>query len=116
MELAGRSDAEILEIVDPIMDNLMEGSTEIDHAKHTRDFTDRLKEIVTPGRLEEMCTDYQARIGYFTDRELIAVFRRASSVAVVWRQSSSKTDDEFIAQVVIVERNGQYFVDHALIV
>ncbi len=39
MTLADKSDMEILAIADPIMDNLLEGSTEIDHEKHTRDFT-----------------------------------------------------------------------------
>lgn len=47
MILAEQSDREILAVADPIMDNLMEGSTAIDHEKHTRDFTDRMKRIVT---------------------------------------------------------------------
>ena len=38
MNLADKSDAEILAVANPIMDNLMAGSSEIDHAKHTRDF------------------------------------------------------------------------------
>ena len=43
IELHTLSDSEILAAVEPIMDNLMQGSTEIDHARHTRDFTDRMK-------------------------------------------------------------------------
>ena len=109
------SDAEVLAIVEPLMNNLMEGSTAIDHAKHTRDFTERLKDIVTKERLEAMCADYQARIGFFTDREVVGIFRRSDSVAVVWRQWSSKTSDEFVAEAVIVEHDGRYLVDHAMI-
>jgi hypothetical protein len=45
MTLDKKTDAEILRIVNPIMDNLMEASTKIDHVSHTRDFTDRLKAI-----------------------------------------------------------------------
>ena len=37
---------EILAIVEPLMDNCLAGSTERDHAKHVRDFTDRLRAIV----------------------------------------------------------------------
>ena len=109
------SDKEILAIVEPLMDNLMEGSTEIDHAKHTRDFTQRMKDIVTEERLQSMCADYQARIGFFTDRELVGIFRRSNSVAVVWRQWSSKSSNEFVAEAVVVEQNGRYLVDHAMI-
>lgn len=115
MQLGEKSDAEILSLVDPIMDNLMLGSTNIDHAMHTRDFTDRMKRLVTPEDLQSMCESYQAEIGVFTTRELIAVLRREKSVCVLWRQFASESDDEFAASVVIVEKGGRYLVDHALI-
>ena len=115
MQLAQQSDEQVLAVVNPLMDNLMQGSHEIDHAMHVRDFTQRMKDIVTADRLEEMCSDYQARIGFFEKREVVGIFRRASSVAVVWRQWSSKTDDEYVAEIVIVEKDGRYLVDHAMI-
>ena len=115
MTWTAMSDSEILAIADPLMATLMEGSRRIDHAMHTRDFTDRLKKIVTPERLQDMCKDYQARIGFFTEREFVALFRREKSVAVVWRQYSSKTSDEYVAEIVIVEQDGRYLVDHAMI-
>ena len=115
MELASRSDEEILAIANPIMDNLMEGSTEINHAKHTRDFTDRLKTIVTKDHLEKVCRRYQADWGYFSKREFVAVFRRPTSVAVVWRQWCTKRDGEFVAELVLVERESKYLVDHAMV-
>ena len=51
MSLAQMTDAEILAIVEPLMDNCLAGSTERDNAKHVRDFTDRLQAIVTPENL-----------------------------------------------------------------
>ena len=115
MALAQQSDVEILEVVEPLMDNLMAGSRDIDHARHVRDFTHRLKDIVTAERLEKMCVDYQARIGFFKKREVVGIFRRADSVAIVWRQWSSKTTDEYVAEIVVVEKDGRYLVDHAMI-
>ena len=47
MSLSKMTDAEILAIVEPLMDNCLAGSTERDYAKHVRDFTDRLRAIVT---------------------------------------------------------------------
>ena len=90
VELAKQSDEEILAVANPLMDNLMEGSTEINHAKHVRDFTDRLKALVSEEGLKKMCAFYQADIGYFTDREVLAIFRRRESVGVVWRQSATR--------------------------
>ncbi len=115
MQLSKQSDAEILSVADPIMDRLMEGSNRIDHALHVGDFTDRLKSLVSAEGLERMCQDFQSRFGLFSHRELVAVFRRADSVAIVWRQFATDSDDEFVADLVLVERDGRYLVDHALV-
>lgn len=45
------NDEDILQVAEALMDNCLEGSNENNHAKHTRDFTDRLKHIVTPENL-----------------------------------------------------------------
>ena len=49
MNFEKMSEKEILDVANPIMDNLMDASTEIDHERHTRDFTERMKRIVTKG-------------------------------------------------------------------
>ena len=115
MQLSGKSDAEILSVADPIMDRLMEGSNRIDHAMHVSDFTDRLKSMVSEEGLARMCRDFQSRFGLFSHRELVAIFRRDGSVAIVWRQFATETEDEFVADLVLVERDGRYLVDHALV-
>ena len=114
MELAMKSDDEIMAVADPIMDNLMQASGRIDHAMHVRDFTARLKAIVTPRHLEEVCRRYQERWGQLTRRELVGIFRRAESVAIVWKQWCTDTDDEFVAELVLVEEQGRYLVDHVV--
>lgn len=53
-DLTKLNDAEILELIEPMMDRMLEGSARIDHAMHVQDFTDRLKSIVTEERLGEM--------------------------------------------------------------
>ena len=115
MELSRKSDKEILAVANPIMDNLMEGSTEINHEKHTRDFTDRMKRIVSKEYLEKVCKRYQAEWGFFGKREFVAIFRRPSSVAVIWKQWCTKQEGEFVAELVLVEQDSKYLVDHAMV-
>lgn len=115
MELAWKSDEEILKIANPIMDNLMAASTAIDHPRHVVDFTDRLKAIVTQEYLEKVCRHYQSEKGYFAEREVVAVFRRPSSIVVVWKQRFTKQPGEFVAEMVIVENEGRYLVDHVMV-
>lgn len=109
------SDAELLALVEPIMDNLMAGSTAIDHAMHTRDFTGRMLDLVSPERLAEMCERYQSELGVFTSRDLISVVRRPEAVAVLWRQSFSKAQGDFVAEALFVEEQGELLVDHAMV-
>ena len=115
MLLAGKTDAEILAIVEPLMDNCLAGSTERDHAMHVRDFTDRLRAIVTPENLAAQLESGQPTDGYFAERELIGIFRRPDRVGVVWRQFLTKAEGEFVNHAVFVEHDGRVLIDHCLI-
>jgi len=109
------SDSEIIDIANPIMDNLMQASTEINHEKHIRDFTDRIKSIVTEEYLQKVCEQYQSEKGYFTNREVIAVFKRPDSAVIIWKQKFTKAKGEFVAEMVLVRGKNSYLVDHVMI-
>ena len=115
MELAQKSDTEILAVATPIMDNLMAASTAVDYERHIRDFTDRLKDRLSKEQLKWICQDYQSSKGYFADREFVAVFRRPDSVAVVWRQRFTEQPGDFVAEMVLVQQDGEYRVDHVAV-
>jgi hypothetical protein len=115
MDFEAAVDEDILAVANPIMDNLMAASTDIDHARHTRDFTDRLKRVVMPDYLRDVCEKYQAEKGFFARRDLVAIFRRPDSAAIVWRQYFTKAPGEFVAEIVLVYRDGKYLCDHAAV-
>ena len=115
MDLAKRSDEEILNVANPIMDNLMDASTAIDYERHVRDFTDRAKSVLSRERLQKICKEYQGTKGFFGKRELVAIFRRPESVVVIWRQWFTKQPGEFVAELLLVEKDGRYLVDHVMV-
>ena len=115
MSFQDLTDAEILGIVNPIMDNLMDASTHIDHARHTRDFTERMKAIVTADHLQKVCRKYQQEKGYFGDRTFITLVRRPDAVAVLWKQRFTGCEGDYVAEALFVEENGRYLVDHAMV-
>ena len=108
-----KTEEAILQIVEPIMDNCLDCSNTGNHAKHVRDFTDRLKAIVTPENLASQLK-YRPH-GVFTRREFVCLFRRRESIGVVWRQFVSSTDDELVNHAIFVERDGQICIEHCLI-
>lgn len=115
MELSRKTDSEILSIANPIMDNLMDASTAIDYERHIKDFTDRLKSVLSKERLEWICHDYQSTQGFFAKREFVALFRRPESVAIVWKQTFTKQTGDFVAEMVLVQQDGRYLVDHVMV-
>ena len=104
---------QILKIVEPIMDNCLEGSNEGNHEKHTRDFTDRMKSIVTPDELQRQLSSYPKV--YFTSREFLHLFRRRDSIGIVWKQFTSSNNDELINQAIFKEVKGNILIDHCMI-
>lgn len=115
MDLSQQSDAEILAVVEPIMSNLMDASTAIDYERHVRDFTERARGQMSKERLQAICHDYQSMRGVFAEREFVALFRRPTSVAVVWKQHFSREPGEFVAELVLVQQDGRYLVDHVMV-
>jgi hypothetical protein len=115
VDLAQKSDAEILAVATPIMDNLMDASTAIDYERHVRDFTDRLKNVLSRESLQAICEHYQSTKGFFAEREFIAAFRRPDSIAIIWRQRFTKQTGEFVAEMVLVQGGEGYLVDHVMV-
>ena len=113
MSFINMNEKEILDIVEPIMDNCLEGSNEANHQKHTRDFTERMKNIVTPENLKKQL--FHSRKAYFTKRKFIHIFRRNKSIGVVWKQSISTSNDELMNQTIFVEINKKILIDHCII-
>ena len=109
------SNEEILSIANPIMDNLMDASTEINHEGHIRDFSERMKNIVTKEYLEKVCKQYQSEKGFFKERKFVSVFKRPDSAAIIWNQTFTKVQGEYVAEMVLINVNGKYLVDHAMV-
>ena len=113
--LAQQSDTEIRAVIEPLIANMLEGSAEINHEKHVRDFTDRLKVIVTDENLSRQCADYQEHLGGFRKWEFVALFRRELSIAATWRLFFTKSDDEFVLEAMFVMRDGRLKIEHCMI-
>ena len=109
MNFENMSEKEVSDIANPIMDNLMNASAQIDHEKHVQDFTDRLKSIVTKEHL-------QKEKGVFSERSLLFILRRPDSAIITWKQTFTKADGEYLAEMVLVNKKGKFLVDHTWVI
>ena len=113
LEFCNLKNEQILSIVEPLMQNCLDGSNEDNYEKHTLNFTGRMKGIVTPDELKRQLSS-EPRI-YFRERQFIELFRRVDSIAVVWKQRISSCDDELINQAIFKEEKGEILIDHCMI-
>ena len=105
-----KSDDEIIQIATPIMDNLIEGSTERDWIKHTRDFTKGARESLSEENLLKQCEEYQSTHGEFAERSFIGITRHPIYVNILWKQKMTKCEGEFMAVLTLVEQDNKYRV------
>ena len=115
MKLLEKTDDEILQTLNPIMDSLMDASTKIDYKRFIIDFSQRMKNLTTEKSLNEICNDYQSKKGFFTNREFVSLFKREDSIAIIWKQNFSKIKGDFVAEAVFIEENGKIVIDHAFV-
>jgi len=80
MNFESMSEKEVSDIANPIMDDLMDASSHIDHEKNIQDFTDRLKSVVAEEHLQGVCEKYQKEKGIFVERTLLSVLRNQSLI------------------------------------
>lgn len=109
------SDQALLDIANPMMDGLMDASIRKDYLAHVQYFTQRAKSVLDETQFNIVCGVYQEKMGIFTDRQFVALFRRPESVAFIWKQNYSKVAGDYVAEMVLVIEDDQYKVDHAFV-
>lgn len=45
----------------------------------------------------------------------MVVFKRPGAAAIVWKQWLTKAQGEFVAEMLLVEQDGKYLVDHVMV-
>jgi len=43
------------------------------------------------------------------------LFKRPDAVAVVWKQSFTKAQGEFVAELLLIKKGEKYLVDHTMV-
>jgi len=115
MQLFERAEEEILEIANPIWDNLIEGSNEMDYQKISRDFSKKMLEDADENNLKKQWETTDVLTCLSTRREYLGCLRRGRFVTVLWKQLSFKVQGDYLAKLVLGTENGKVKVFGATI-
>lgn len=107
--------AQLLAIAESYMNTLMQASTDKDYQQHIQHFSKRLKILLDEQRFHAVVEQYQQEKGFFKARTFVASFVRPYSFAVVWRQTFTQVQGDYVAEMVLIEEDGKLVVDHVMV-
>ena len=104
-------DQAVLNVIEPMMDDVMSGVLNRDYAHHSCHFSVDLKSSITADAFLAKCEHWEAMWGRPGQREKVAIFRKEKSFTVLWHQLYDNTEDQILAATTVAVKGGRYFVD-----
>ena len=101
MNLLEKTDKEILEIADPLLDNLVESSNNKDYLGFIKHFSKAMILAASEVEIGKQWTNIEMLTSLSNEREYFGCLRRNSHVTVLYKQTSSKVSGEFLGRLVL---------------
>jgi hypothetical protein len=107
MQFFEKAEEDILEIANPIWDNLVEGSNEMDYEKMSKHFSKSMLEKADKDNLEKQWETIEVLTGLSTRREYLGCLRRGRFVTILWKQLSFKVQGDHLAKLILGTENDE---------
>ena len=101
MKLLEKTDEEILEIANPIWDNLVKSSNVKDYSGFTKDFSAQMLYGANEVEIGKQWTNNKLLTSLSKQREFFGCLRRNNYVTVLYKQTSDKVPGEFLGRLVL---------------
>jgi hypothetical protein len=105
MQLFEKDDEDILKIANPIWDNFVEGSNEMDYEKISKHFSKKMLEDADESNLKKQWETNDVLSSLSTRRECLGSLRRGRFVTILWKQLSFKVQGDYLARLVLGTEN-----------
>ena len=101
MDLLKKTDEEIMEIANPIWDNLIRSSNQKDYGGFTRDFSSQMLFGVNEVELGKQWSNNKLLTSLSDKYEIFGCLRRDLYVTVLYKQASNTVPGEFLGRLVL---------------
>ena len=101
MKLLEKTDEEIIEIANPIWDNLVKSSNIKDYSGFTKDFSAQMLYGANEVEIGKQWTNNKLLTSLSKQREFFGCLRRNNYVTVLYKQTSDKVPGEFLGRLVL---------------
>ena len=101
MDLLKKTDEEIIEIANPIWDNLMKTSNQKDYGGFTRDFSSQMLFGANEVELGKQWASNKLLTSLSEKKEVLGCLRRNLHVTVLYKQISDTVPGDFLGRLVL---------------
>ena len=106
MNLIDKSDDEIIEIANPIWENLVRSSNNKDYGSFTKDFSSQMLYGANEVEIGKQWASNKLLTNLSDDREALGCLRRDLYVTVLFKQRSSTVKGDYLGRLVLGEEDG----------
>ena len=101
MKLLEKTDKEILEIAEPLWDNLVKSSNTKDYAGFTKDFSAKMLFGANEIEIGKQWSNNKLLTSLSIKRKFFGCLRRNNHVTVLYKQTSDEVPGEFLGRLVL---------------
>ena len=106
MKLVNKTDNEILEIANPLWDDLVKHSNNKNYQGFTKDFSARMLMGANEIEIGKQWANNEVVTNLSNERQFLGCIRRDDFITVLYKQTSTKIQGEFLGRLVLgVEDN-----------
>ena len=106
MDLLKKTDEEIIQIANPIWDNLVRASNQKDYGGFTRDFSSQMLYGANEIELGKQWASNELISNLSENCKAFGCLRRGLYITVLYKQTSNKIPGEFLGRLVLGEEDG----------
>ena len=115
MNLLEKSDQEIIDIANPIWENLVRSSNIKDYGAFTKDFSSQMLFGANEVELGKQWANNKLLTSLSDKKEVFGCLRRDSYVTILYKQTSNTVSGEFLGRLVLGVEDGEVKVFGATI-
>ena len=101
MKLLEKTDKEVLEIAEPLWDNLVKSSNTKDYASFTKDFSAKMLFGANEVEIGKQWSNNKLLTSLSKKRKFFGCLRRNNHVTVLYKQTSDEVPGEFLGRLVL---------------
>ena len=101
MKLLEKTDKEILEIAEPLWDNLVKSSNTKDYSGFTKDFSAKMLFGANEIEIGKQWSNNKLLTSLSKKRKFFGCLRRNNHVTVLYKQTSDEVSGEFLGRLVL---------------